>query len=241
MLHTADKKPQRTVPVSWLLLHPPPATAASQNPQIRTKLSHWWGLQQTELEWRRRKLLLSAQLESAMQKLHLLLNFWMFFHLVNMQWSPRILCLPPRCLLPPYPSLNRSLSSKAATQEATAGMIFSGPTWFPANASRKGPQKALLPILQSPGSSPMHAPVLKHQSQFWSKGLSVSKWGSYIWASPDSHIIPYYCSYRETQIHLLTTQQSLSYDNASPTIKFSIPLSAQILTARGAAYLLPGT
>lgn len=148
MLYTADKKPQRTVPVSWLLLHPPPVTVASQNPQIRAKLSHWWWLEQTELEWRGSKLLLSAQLETAMQKLHLPLYSWTFFHLVNMQWSHRILCLPPRRLLPisyfNTSSLNRSLSSKAATQEATAGMVFSGPTWFPANASRKGPEKVLL-------------------------------------------------------------------------------------------------
>lgn len=157
MLHAADKKPQRTVPVSWLLLHPPPVTAASQNPQIRAKLSHWWWLEQTELEWRGRELLLSAQLETAMQKLHLLLYSWTFFHLVNMQWSPRILCLPPRCLL--YinyldtPSLNRSPSSKAAAQEATADVVYSGPTWCPANASRKAPEKALLPRELSWGCS----------------------------------------------------------------------------------------
>lgn len=193
MLHAADKKPQRTVPVSWLLLHPPPVTAASQNPQIRAKLSHWWWLEQTELEWRGRELLLSAQLKTAMQKLHLLLYSWTFFHLVNMQWSPRILCLPPRCLL--YinyldtPSLNRSPSSKAAAQEATADVVYSGPTWCPANASRKAPEKALLPVLRSPGSSPEDAPVLEHQSQLWRKGLSVSKWRSYSWAPSVSHNI----------------------------------------------------
>lgn len=114
--------------------------------------------------------------------------------------------------LPPCPPLNGSLSSKAATQEATAGVVFSGSTWFPANASRKGPWKALLPVLQSPGNSPVHAPVLEHQSHFWSKDLSVSKWGSHSWAPPVSHnIIPYCCLHTETQIHLLiTTQQSLS-------------------------------
>lgn len=208
MLHAADKKPQRTVPVSWLLLHPPPVTAASQNPQI----SHWWWLEQTELEWRGRELLLSAQLETAMQKLHLLLYSWTFFHLVNMQWSSRILCLPPRCLLYTNyldtPSLNRSPSSKAATQEATADVVFSGPTWCPANASRKGLEKALLPVLWSPRSSPVPAPVLEHLSQLQSKGLSMSKWGSYSWAPSVSHnVLPCWSSDTETQIRPLITAQ----------------------------------
>lgn len=84
-------------------------------------------------------------------------------------------------------------------QEATAVVVFSGPSWFPANASREGPEKALLLVLQSPGSSPVHAQVLGHPSQLWSKDLFINKWGSYSWAPAASqHITPYFYSYRNT-------------------------------------------
>lgn len=55
--------------------------------------------------------------------------------------------------LPQLPLTKQVTVLQSCHKEATTGVVFSGPTWFSANASRKGPEKALLPVLQSPGSS----------------------------------------------------------------------------------------
>lgn len=114
--------------------------------QIRAKLSHQWWLEQTELERRGRKLLLSAQLETAMQKLHLLLYSWTFLHPVNMQWSPRIHYLPPRCLqyircLDTPLRKQFTVLETCHTRETTTDAVFSKLTWCPANTSRKVQEK----------------------------------------------------------------------------------------------------
>lgn len=61
---------------------------------------------------------------------------------------------------------------------------------------------------RKPCCSPVPAPVLEHLSQLQSKGLSMSKWGSYSWAPSVSHnVLPCWSSDTETQIRPLITAQ----------------------------------